>query len=236
MNGGSGDRGVPVVTAAAAPGGAFGWLRTIPLPACPPIVPLAALGGVIAALLVDVSALTLDLIRLSRLRNGATEANVGLDISSTLSGLANLLVPLAMLVAAASFIWWFASAYRRLAAAGPTALSPEWAILGWVVPGLNLFRPPQIMAELASVRPQSSTDRRGLILTVGWWLLLIEGMAIQIILRFITPTTNLGWTRWQSSALVSDLVLVAAAVCAITLVWMVERQLRPARAASKPDS
>lgn len=225
-----------VVTAAAAPTGVSGWLRTIPLPACPPIVPVAALGGVIAALLVDVSALTLDLIRLSRLRNGATEANVGLDISSTLSGLANLVVPLAMLIAAAAFLWWFADAYRRLASTGPTGYGPEWAIVGWLIPGLNLFRPPQIMAELASIRPQSSTDRRGVILSVGWWLLWIEGMVIQVILRFVTPTTNLGWTRWQSSALISDLVLVLAAGCAITLVWMVERQLRPAMAAKSPTS
>lgn len=234
MNGGSVERGRRVVTAAAAPSGVSGWLRTIPLPACPSILPLAALGGVIAALLVDVSALTLDLIRLRRLRNGATEANVGLDISSTLSGLANLLVPLAMLVAAVTFILWFADAYRRLASTGPTGHGPEWAIIGWLIPGINLFRPPQIMAELASIRPRSSTDRRGLILAIGWWLLWIEGMVIQVILRFITPTTNLGWTRWQSSALISDLVLVGAAGCAITLVLMTERQLRPVMAATSP--
>ncbi len=217
-------------------GGLRGWLRDLPLPPCPPIAPRVALGAVIGALSIDVLALTLDLIRLRRLRNGATEANVGLDISSTLSALANLTVPLAMLVAAVVFIWWFADAYRRLAGTGPTGYGTEWAIAGWFVPFLNLIRPPSIMAELATIRRRSSTDRSGDILAVGWWLLLIEGMAIQVILRFITPTTNAGWTTWQGSALISDLVLVAAAGCAITLIWMVERQLRPATAARRPAS
>lgn len=217
-------------------GGILGWLRDLPLPPCPSIVPRAALGAVIGALTIDISALTLDLIRLRRLRNGATEANVGLDISSTLSGLANLAVPLAVLMAAVAFIWWFADAYRRLATTGPTGHRTEWAIAGWVVPGLNLVRPPSIMAELASIRRRSSTDRSGDILAVGWWLLFIEGMVIQVVLRFITPTTNAGWTAWQGSALVSDVVLVVAAGCAITLVWLVERQLSPVTAASRPAS
>lgn len=198
------------------------------IPPCPPAAPKGALGAVIGALAIDVLALTLDLIRLRRLRNGATEADVGLDISSTLSALANLLVPLTMLAAAITFVWWFASAYQRLADLGPTGHEPRWAILGWLVPGLNLVRPPGIMAELTSVRRRSSTDRTGDLLVLGWWLLLIEGMVIQVVLRFITPTTNAGWTKWQGSALVSDLVLVGAAGCAIVLVGMVERQLSPA--------
>lgn len=217
-------------------GGIGGWLRGLPLPPCPPIVPRVALKVVIGALLIDVVALTLDLIRLRRLRDGVPEAEVGLDISSTLSAAANLAVPLAMLVAAVAFVWWFTDAYRRLATSGPTGHRTEWAIAGWLVPGLNLVRPPRIMAELASIRRRSSTDRSGEILALGWWLLWIEGMVIQIVLRFITPTTNTGWTTWQASALVSDVVLVIAAGCAITLIWLVERQLSPATAASRPAS
>lgn len=203
---------------------------------CPPIVPHLALGGVIGALLIDVSALTLDLIRQRRLSNGATEANVGLDVSSTLSGLANLAVPLAILVAAVGFVWWFATAYRRLAAIAPTGHTPEWAVLAWLVPGLNLVRPPSIMAELASIRRRSSIDRTGDLLVLGWWLLWIEGMVIQVVLRFIIPTTNAGWTKWQGSALISDLVLIASAGCAIALMSMVERQLRPTTEAASPAS
>ena len=61
-------------------------------------------------------------------------------------------------------------------------------------------------------------------------------MVIQVVLRFVTPTTNAGWTKWQGSALVSDLVLAAAAGCAMALVWLVERQLTPATAARSPRS
>lgn len=211
---------------------------------CPPLLPRLALFGVAGALLVDVSALTLDLIRLRRLRNGATLENVGLDLSSTLSGAANLAVPLSVLVAAVVFIWWFAGAYQRLSQVDTTFVDPHWAITGWLVPGLNLIRPPSIMHELVSKPGPRSADEPGPILVLGWWILWLEGAVIQVILRLITPATNWGWTRWQGSALISDLVLLAAVACALVLINLVERrqaalpelQPRPTMAATSPFS
>lgn len=212
-------------------------------PGSPRLVRLA-LAGVAAALCVDIIALTLDLIRLRRLRNGATLENVGLDISSTLSQAANLLVPLSVLVAGVVFVRWFHGAYQRLAQVETTLYEPQWAAIGWVVPGLNLVRPPAIMRELVSKPGPRSADEPGPILALGWWILWLEGAVIQVVLRLISPVTNWGWTRWQSAALLSDLVLLAALACAVALVKVVgtrqqglpELQPSPAMAAASPLS
>ncbi|MEM9562635.1 MAG: DUF4328 domain-containing protein [Actinomycetota bacterium] len=196
------------------------------LGSCPPALVRVALGGVAVALLVDVLALTLDLIRLRRLRNGATLDNVGLDVSSTLSGAANLLVPLAVLGAGAVFLWWFAAAYRRLGQVHPTDHGSPWAVAGWLVPGVNLVRPPTIMRELVSKPGSSSATDPAPVLVLGWWILMLEGFAIQFILRLISPATNWGWTRWQTSALLSDVVLLASLGCVAVLIGKVEERQR----------
>ncbi len=196
------------------------------LGSCPPALVRAALGGVALALLVDEVALTLDLIRLRRLRDGATLENVGLDISSTLSAAANLLVPLLMLAAGVVFVWWFAAAYRRLGRVLPTGRSSHWAVTGWLVPGINLIRPPAIMRELVSSPGSVAATDPAPVLVLGWWILLLEGLAIQFILRLVSPTTNWGWTRWQTSALLSDVVLMASIACVIVLIGKVDERQR----------
>jgi hypothetical protein len=195
--------------------------------ACPTAPTRVALGAVVAALVLDIVAQVLDLLRLRRLRSGATLDDVGLDAASTIADLANLALPLAVLAAAGTFVWWFVCAYRNLDRAGLADREPRWAVLGWLVPGLNLHRPPSMMTELVA-RPAGSISwaaGSGAILTVGWWALWIEGALIQVALRLVTPTTNPGWQRWMTAAIISDVVLIAAAASAVALTAMAaERQ------------
>ncbi len=182
----------------------------------------AGLSIVIFALLIDVAAVSTDLIRLGRLRGGGTEETIGLDFSSTLSAAANLAVPLSVLIAAATFGWWFWSSYRQLSEAGSARWPAVAAIVGWVIPLVNVVAPPTIMRELlVSPGRASWLDTRN-VMVGGWWVLWIEGAIIQAILRFITPETNAGWTNWFTAALLANLMLITSLACALALVAMVD--------------
>ncbi len=179
---------------------------------------LARLGLVViaAAIALDCVALAIDIVLGRRLVRGETVTLSDLDLSSSMSSTANLAVPLAAVLGGVAFVGWFHQAYVRRAETGPTAHEPSWAVFGWLVPGLNLVRPPQIMNELAA-RPS---------LVAGWWLAWLIGATVQLALRFISPATQQGWVNWQSTALVANLVLLISLGCALALVAAVARQAR----------
>lgn len=77
----------------------------------------AGLGLVAAALVLDCVALVVDVLAGRRIVGGVPIAEVGLELGSTLSQLANLAVPIAVLIGGLAFVWWFHRAYSNLAAA-----------------------------------------------------------------------------------------------------------------------
>ncbi len=153
------------------------------------------------ALLLDGVALAVDIVASSRIVRGVPLEDIGLEFRSDLSRAANLALPVALLIGAPLFLMWFYCAYKRLHEATDGALTrftPSWSLLGWVVPGINLIRPPQIMADLTGdsfrIRP--------------WWLLWIFGALVQVGLRVVTPGDQTGWLVWQAVALAGDLILL----------------------------
>lgn len=182
--------------------------------------------AVVAALTLDLVAIVLDLERLRRLRGGATLETVGLDVASQLSDAANLALPLAVLVAGATFGWWFWCSYRRLEKADRAERSSMWAVLGWAVPLVNLVRPPSIMRELAVARHASLGPGAPPALVSGWWGLWLVGAITQVGLRLVRPETNMGWSIWFWVALVADVLLIGAAGCVLTLISTVDDRLR----------
>lgn len=169
------------------------------------------LGLVAAALVLDCVALVVDVIAGRRIVNGVPIDAVGLEFGSTLSQLANLAVPTAVLVGGLAFVWWFHRAYSALAeASGGTGnrFSPIWAVIGWGVPLLNVVRPPQIMSDL--------TRRSGLV--PPWWIIWGLGAAVQVALRFITPERQQGWIYWQLTALIGDLLLLISLCFGLLLI------------------
>jgi hypothetical protein len=188
----------------------------------------------IAALLLDVLALSVDLIRNGRLRSGLGMAEIGLDFSSSLSQASNAAVGISLLVAVVTFLIWFSNAYRRLSARGRARYAPRWALLGWFVPGLNALRPPEMMDELVSARdrhpnahrpgtqlPDSQTasgQTSSQTVLAAWWGLWILGAFIIVALRFLAPTTLEGWAWWFRFAIGADVALICSLVCALVLI------------------
>lgn len=185
-----------------------------------PVVARVGLGLIAVALLLDCAALVVEVIVGRRIVNGVPRPEVGLEFGSTLSELANLAVPAAVLVGGAAFVWWFHRAYSNLAAASggtATRFRPIWAVVGWVVPLLNIVRPPQIMSDLTA---RSSS-------VPPWWILWGIGGAIQVALRFVTPERQQGWVYWQLTALIGDLLLLISLCFGLLLVDEVRDTGRP---------
>lgn len=169
------------------------------------------LGLVAAALVLDGVALVVDVIAGRRIVNGVPIAEVGLEFGSTLSQLANLALPAAVLIGGLAFVWWFHRAYSNLAAASGGAVnrfSPIWAVVGWVVPLLNIVRPPQIMNDL------TGRSRH----VPPWWIIWGIGGVVQVALRFVTPERQQGWIYWQLTALIGDLLLLMSLCFGLLLI------------------
>ena len=181
---------------------------------CNATVARAGLGLVAASLVLDCVALVVDVIAGRRIVSGMAMEEVGLEFGSTISSLANLAVPAAVLVGGLAFVWWFHCAYSTysmlsVAARGREArYRPIWAVVGWLVPILNLVRPPRIMSDLTG-RSRSVTP---------WWTVWLVAGAIQLALRFVSPTTQQGWIYWQLSALFADLLLLISLCFAFLLI------------------
>lgn len=200
--------------------------------------PMARLGLAVmaAALVFDCVALAVDIVAGRRIVDGVPVEELGLDYRSSLSSLANLAVPAAVVIGGTAFVWWFYDAYRRMQEFGTQVGSrrhPIWAVIGWLIPAVNLIAPPTIMAELAvpvsgampvrlwQAHPQPDP---GLQRVVFWWILLLGGVGVQVSLRVITPETQQGWIDWQSTALMADIALLASLGLAALLVSDVERR------------
>jgi hypothetical protein len=171
-------------------------------------VPLIGLGVVGAALLLDTSAFLIDVLAGLRIVSGVPVDEVGFEYGSSLSQLSNLVLPAAAAVGGLAFIWWFQCAYRNRADRRVTRYKPIWAVVGWLVPGLNLVRPPQIMSELTSRSPLVAT----------WWSLWAVGAGTHLALRLITPSVQRGWVYWQTAAFVANMILLASLAVAFFLV------------------
>jgi hypothetical protein len=87
-------------------------------------------------------------------------------------------------------ILWFRRAYKNLKSMGRNSYGPGWAIAGWIVPIMSLFRPYQMAKELVRESPRvRGNEGTGL---VGiWWLLYVAGtLGNQVIGRLAQDTLD----------------------------------------------
>ncbi|MDQ6885331.1 MAG: DUF4328 domain-containing protein [Candidatus Dormibacteraeota bacterium] len=120
-----------------------------------------------------------------------------------------------LVLAAVSFLAWFARAYRNLPALGGQNLqwSPRSAVLWWFVPLANLFMPYRIMAEIWKVSSEGRHALAGRVLLLAWWL---TWLAAQIFGN-ATRNTDQNWVGYLAA-----LLGIAAIALALTVMWMVQ--------------
>ncbi len=101
-------------------------------------------------------------------------------------------------VGAALVVTWMRLAYRNLTAlaVGDLRFNEHWVVWGWLVPGINLFRPKQIIDDLWRAShplapPFSSSWRVGPapVWSIVWWSTLLIGGSLALVSELVTPTS-----------------------------------------------
>lgn len=132
-----------------------------------------------------------------------------------------------ILLTAATWLVWQHSAHKRVAEAGRQGLTitPGWAVGWWFIPLANLAKVPAAMQELwKSSDPRSgpeewkSTVSSGLI--SAWFGIYIAGNFLSNISARVESARSL-----LGLSLISDALLVGAAILAINLVRKIEWRL-----------
>src|SRR6476469_8990659 len=122
--------------------------------------------ALVAVIATDVFAIGSDWLEIdlmNRVLDGADVSLDDLDSNDTRQGIAGLLSFGAFIAAVFLFLRWFHAAYRNLKALGQPNLrfTTGWAIGGWFVPFINLWRPKQIrQRHLDRERPGHAGSRR----------------------------------------------------------------------------
>jgi hypothetical protein len=200
------------------------------------LVIVAALGAILAAVN--------DVLAIDAFRDGSRTFSV-LDHAETLRIGAYRVQLVALVVAAICFLRWQTAAVRNLPGLGAT---PRWsgraAAAAWLVPGLNLVRPKQVLNDLwrsgdpaAPTRSPAAALQRLAAgrLTHVWWVLWLAAWVVGSVAVFVSQRTTLAQYRaWDIVDVASNAVIVVAAAVTIALARAItDRQ--DARAAGLAD-
>jgi len=190
-------------------------------------------------ILVDVLAVIFDFSQiqlLSRVQAGipVTEAEaIANDSRQAIMGFVYLV---AFIVTGIAFCFWIHSSHRNLPALGARGLkySPAWAVGGFFVPVLNLFRPYQVTKEIwkasdPNVGPGSGLDWQDAPTSplIGWWwvIFIVSSFAGYFLLRMaLSAETISDFMSLSVVTLVMDSVDILAAILAIILVRTIDQR------------
>ncbi len=182
---------------------------------------------------IDVIAIGSDLwqiVLINRFQDG-TDADSGpLASSDDRQSIVSAFQFLALLISAVMFIRWFHAAYRNIASLGapPLRFKTGWAIGGWFVPILSLWRPKQIADDIwhgsdpdapAVQEPGAHSDDDGRLLTTWWALWIISVFVGNFAARLFFSADSLSDIRDSDALDMASLAVdVSAAVYAILVV------------------
>jgi eukaryotic-like serine/threonine-protein kinase len=169
---------------------------------------------------------------------GKEFADVDVFDASRLLALADLILLIALLFCSVLWIVWFHRAYKNLESFGlGLRFGTGWAIGGWFVPILSLWRPKQIANDIWRGSSSQAADdytrweEQQVSPLVHWWwaLFILSGIVGRLSAE---AGGNLAQERSMAVlTAVSDVVLIVTAVLALAVVQRVTRmQAEKARA------
>ena len=186
-----------------------------------------------AVIAIDVIAIGSDLwqiVLINRFQDGTDVDSGPLASSDDRQSIVSAFQFLALLVSAVVFIRWFHAAYRNIASLGapPLRFKTGWAIGGWFVPILSLWRPKQIADDIwrgsdpdapAVQEPGAHSDDDGRLLTTWWALWIISVFVGNVAARLFFSADSLSDIRDSDALDMASLAVdVSAAVYAILVV------------------
>ncbi|MFE2165763.1 DUF4328 domain-containing protein [Streptomyces sp. NPDC059447] len=155
-----------------------------------------------------------------------TVAKGSLDLSDLMTGTVGMLQLLTMLGTAALFLTWFHRVRVNGEIFRPDAFTQTrgWAIGGWFIPFGNLFIPFRTAREIwvasAQLAPDGSYRHVSTAPVTAWWVLwVLAAIGDRVFSRLYARAETPEALRTASSVgIVSDLLVVAAAVLAVVFV------------------
>lgn len=210
-------------------------------PAAPAVsIPYEPIGGIsralmallLVALIIDSVAVLSDIgeVRLlTRLQEGGSVSAAEADSSDMRQAAIGLIQTVVFLVTIVVWLIWFRRAYRNLVPfrAGELRFKPGWAVGGWFVPILSLWRPVQITNDIwrasnPSVRPEDGSawqrDRSSLLIGLWWTAWILANMGGRAIFSSLDAQTIEEIRRTAITFLISDSVNVILDILALLLV------------------
>ena len=190
----------------------------------------AAMAALVLLAVVDVASLVngLSEIRLlGRIADGETVSDAAVSASDTRSQVLGLLQMLCWIAAAATFIFWFQRAYKAVDTVAPgfRRHGTGWAIGGWFVPILALWRPKQIANDIWRATAPPGKEGVGY-LTVWWTFFLISNIVSRAALRSYGEGDTPAEIRNGSIVYaVSDAIEIIGLVLALFVVRLLTRRM-----------
>jgi hypothetical protein len=139
---------------------------------------------------------------------------------------------LALLTATSGlFLLWIYESRSNLRALGARKLdyTTAWAMGGWLVPGLNLVRPYQVMREIWKASDPATMDRLAWkavptpSLLLLWWCAFVTFACLEVTAAAMTLSAGHELSKFQFARGVSTLADVSAAVSASLAYFVVTK-------------
>jgi hypothetical protein len=190
-----------------------------------------------AGILLDMVSIVSGFMQISLLSDAASGRNITTEAAEwndSREALIALVKFLSYLVTAIGFLMWFHRAHRNLPALGAKNLefTPGWAVGGFFVPFLNLFRPYKVAVEIwkgsspeVGVSDGVSWEYAASSPLLGFWwgLWIISNILGQLVLRLSVGAKELDdliALTWLS--VVADVASIIAALLAIAVVKLID--------------
>jgi hypothetical protein len=183
-------------------------------------------GIIVAISVLAVFSGLMEVLLLNRILAGEEVADSQLNINDARQAIVGLLQFLTLVAGAITFILWLYRAYQNTDAVAPGArrFGKGWAIGGWFVPFMNLWRPKQVVNDVA--RAGTGHFEAGGLVNAWWALWLLSNFVSNGVGRMLRRSDSADEIRDASIAfMVSDALTVAAAALAIMVAVRLTRKL-----------
>lgn len=174
----------------------------------------------------DVAAYGFRFYALDLARTATVSAQL-LEYSLVALGCISLIELVALVATAVVFIIWFHRLYLALG----TLLHRErdhhtaWAIWGFIVPIISLFRPPEMAIEVAE-KSRATTDEVRRPLIIFWWVLFLFGSLASNVAGILFSQHHPGAEQLGTVfGMVGSALLAVSAALGIKVVLYLERSL-----------
>jgi uncharacterized protein DUF4328 len=195
----------------------------------------------VAIALISIAATVSDLLEINlmdRVIGGEDVSIADANANDDRQGIVGLIQLAGLVAGAIVFIRWLTAAYRNtdVVAPGTRRYGHGWAIGGWFVPVLGMWRPKQIVNDVWAAGGRDSVDATpGGVLTLWWAAFLISNWLANIGSRtFFGDHTPEEIRNGDVALAISDGIDVVGAILAILVVRMASDRLDD-RARSLPE-